>query len=124
MFCITTETAKAKQPYVLPLEIKSYGPTYLLIKDPEEFLRRLKKYFKKNKIGSQCGKVQYYDDGIDQQALTLFHKRMKHKSENEYRIIAYKETTDKALKFRIGSLEDISEICFTNQYTGFQFVWE
>ena len=101
-------------------QVKEFGSHFLLINNPAQFMERLKYKIGESGMEYQAQAVKYYDQWQHNGPLTLFHKTFEYKYQNEYRI-SVNNKTDKPVKFRLGSLEDISQIIETERIDHLQF---
>lgn len=101
-------------------KVKEFGSHFLVISDPAQFMERLKFKIKESGMKFQAQAVEYYDKWQHNGPLTLFHKTLEYKYQNEYRILVNNKT-DKPIKFSLGSLEEISQILETDRIQHLQF---
>lgn len=101
-------------------KVKEFGSHFLVISNPAQFMERLKFKIKESGMEFQAQAVEYYDKWKHNGSLTLFHKTLEYKYQNEYRVLVNNKT-DKPIKFSLGSLEDISQILETDRIQHLQF---
>jgi hypothetical protein len=123
LFCILASETKEMPRFELTNEIKEMGESYLLIKNSREFMRRVVLGLNQNNYNHEYSIINYYNPESDHKKLGLFYKQEKYNYQKEFRILVESEPAEH-IQFDIGSLEDIAEICPTNKFKGFDFVWE
>lgn len=84
------------------------GTHCLIIKDVRKFISSVMEKLDENGFSSSQNLISYYDYDKNHN-LTFFDKSDLFSYQNEHRIIAY-TTTDKPLKFEIGSMRNYAEI--------------
>lgn len=106
-------------------EMKSFSDDCVVIKNPDEFIRRFTTACKKEKIIG-CHEQVFYDKDALQKSKVLkiiednnlqscFYKNEKFSLQQEYRFLVCKEF-DKAFILNIGCIRDIAEICKTENF--------
>ncbi len=123
LYHFSDDETRSNSYFQFPESIKQMGDSYLLIKNPKQFMDRLIKGLEKNKFEYNYGVVTYYDETKNQDNLTLFHKPVSYAYQKEFRILVKSHQKD-PIEFNIGSLEDIAEILGINDYKGLHFKWE
>ena len=113
LFVITNEHVIGK-PFVDEKNLK-FGKKALLINDPDKFFERFRIAIE-SKTKYSCQLVKYYDDNEDQHRLTVFQKPNRFKHQSEFRFHIH-EMNEGPFIFKIGSIEDISQILDTSVIT-------
>lgn len=98
-------------------KMSKFGSHALIIKNGEEFMKRVKNGLQNNGYGYTRDLVQYYDGNtfehmkeISENDMRIaFWKRQKYAYQQEYRILAHAQTED-YLSIEIGDLRDITEL--------------
>ena len=103
------EIEPGKPPYTINNELLRMGDKVLLIVDGVLFFKILDHSLEKNGFVCQRGKVRYYDPSIYNGELTLHHKDIKFKFQNEYRILINSPNNEPA-KIYLPGLKQISYI--------------
>lgn len=129
LFSILETETRESEFFEFSDDIKKMGKHFIIIRNPKEFMTRMLTALEKNSYCYEHGVVNYYDPQLDHKNLGLFHKGNQFQAQKEYRIAIGlesegQEPQQEHIQFNIGSLEDIAEICETNQYRGLQFKWE
>jgi hypothetical protein len=104
MYAITPDLATGK-PFIDERNV-CFGNAGLLILDPPEFLKRIKKAIR-GKMKFDYKPVYYYPDNKDYNNLTVFHKQEYFSYQREFRLLFHYQNSE-PLKVLIGSIEDIS----------------
>ncbi len=109
IYAISDELVKRKWQHRIDNRMENFGTHCLFIKNPKLFLSKLK--YKLTDLGHEysSGLVTYKNYSINNHELTPFNKSHILGYQKEHRTIAWTNKTE-ALKFEIGSLEDISKI--------------
>lgn len=95
-------------------DMGKFGDYVVIIKDPEEFQRRLLDAANKQEFMCLCHEVEY-DDKIDE-SRDVFNKEYKYAYQNEWRSALYRNALDcEPYVLFIGSIEDIAEWCYTKE---------
>lgn len=110
-------------------DIKKMGDSYLLINNPREFMNRLLTTLDQGGYCYSHGIIEYYVPSGNHKKLGLFHKQSNYQYQKEYRIVIELNPDNNIqppehIKFEIGNLEDIAEICSIDQHKGLQFRWK
>jgi hypothetical protein len=106
--------------FTIPNECKSLGDHYLIIKDPTEFLMRVKNKLTELKLEANYGYIQYKDFSTYTGKKTIFEKDIKLLYQNEFRLFIH-NSENKVLDIKIGSIEDISSIGVCEELTTVNF---
>ena len=125
LFHITEKDTLEMETYNIPNEIRSekkweYG---VVIKRPDIFIQRMVQALNLLGYPHEYGKLEYYDEKIDQNDLTPFNKRVLYSYQKEFRFLI-NQGTKEAFRLEIGSIKDISEIFKVNEIAGFKFAFE
>ena len=107
MLAITSKLASEVDK--LDKKNKKFGDTFLVINNPEEFLKRVDSALKNRSIDYDAGLVSYYDEHNFSGDLDIFKKPKKFEHQSEYRIF-FDLGSNEPFKINIGSIEDISTI--------------
>lgn len=95
--------------------------TALIIKDQNEFIKRINSQAKANGINIKYGFVKYYDESFDEASRlcsisekeidsVAFHKRNKYAYQQEYRfVVKNRDANQLYYEMNIGDISDISE---------------
>ncbi|OKS87896.1 hypothetical protein [Mucilaginibacter polytrichastri] len=106
--------------FTIPVECKSLGDHYLIIKDANEFLTRVKNKLTELKLDARYGYIQYKDFLTYTGKKTIFEKDIKLSYQNEFRLFIH-NSENKVLDIKIGSIEDISSIGICEELTTVNF---
>lgn len=99
---------------VFELDKLGFGDTYVLFRNPDEFLRRLEEAAKRAGHTVTCKYVGYADRRAYQGPIGVFRKFSEHAVEQELRVSVL-PGTGAPLSLRLGDLSDIAIIGPTNQ---------
>lgn len=102
-------------------KLARFGTHALVIKNGDEFVRRVKEGLLSNNIGYTCDFVKYYSfNNLEQMreiqgdnSRIVFWKRQKYAYQQEYRFIAHTHVDD-YLSVNIGDISDITELIKTS----------
>ena len=119
LYYITLEDLKSTDIFQIDTRMREFGSHFLMIRTPGEFLSKIKTYLDDNKYEYSFNSITYYDTKQGQKNLTLFHKPDNLKHQKEYRIIVKARMKTKPLLFRIGGIENCSEIFQTKNLESF-----
>lgn len=97
-----------------------FGDTFVVIFNPKEFLSRIDAAIKNLNKTYSWNLVKYYDEDSHNGDLDVFHKPLKYKHQNEFRIFV-NNAENEPLILKIGSIEDISEIFEINKFRKLRF---
>ena len=91
-----------------------FGDFVVIIKDPDEFQRRLVEAASNMEYRCLCGNVHYSDEADSSR--DVFNKAMEYSYQNEWRMALYRGVTmcDPCELF-IGAINDIAEWCYTRE---------
>lgn len=97
--------------------MSEFGDSVLVIKNPNEFIRRVTLAMKKNNLTFAKGNVQYFEgnslecfqDIKEESSHVAFWKRKKYAYQQEYRLLVGKQVEDHYI-LNIGDISDISQI--------------
>ncbi len=92
----------------------------MIIKDCEEFYKRLIKGFKDNQLRIETGFVEYYDRDSHSGELSLFHKSKEFEHQREFRILISNQSNT-PIKFSIGSLHDVADMYDSSVLEGIEY---
>lgn len=96
--------------FTIPEECTKMGDHYLVIKNYEEFLRRVSKSLSELNLEARHGFVGYKDFSKFTGSKTVFEKDIEFAFQKEFRIFI-QTNIQQAIDIKIGSIADISEIC-------------
>ncbi|ULQ53345.1 hypothetical protein [Flavihumibacter fluvii] len=122
LFYITEEETKNNIPFELSLEMKKMGDYFLLITNPNEFMKRIEAHLNALGLNFNYSTVNYYDPTVNHQNLGFFDKPQQFDYQKEFRIIVESKVPG-PLEFSIGSLRDIAELMNSQNCQGFNFSW-
>ncbi|MCG3690628.1 hypothetical protein [Aliarcobacter butzleri] len=111
MYALTTEHFKVKDGIYIDTRNFEFGDTCVIIKDINEFYKRIQKYCNDTKIYAKAKPIEYvnpfkYDDKMD-----LFKKYNTHEHQSEWRILLHDPNNEHdCFKIKLGSLKDIADI--------------
>ncbi|RRJ86682.1 hypothetical protein EG240_15930 [Paenimyroides tangerinum] len=91
----------------LKIDIKEFGESLVIIKNPRVFMERVIKKLDELKLDYKYRPVQYYDDDHSGN-LSTFHKRVKYKDQNEFRFFINCKNKHEPITIQIGDLRDIA----------------
>lgn len=86
-----------------------FGECAVFIKNPKEFINRIKMEFANDKLECKYSQVIYYNENNRPTKLTPFHKLSYYDFQNEFRIATNLKSSN-AYKLTIGNIEDIALI--------------
>lgn len=95
----------------------------MVIFNPKEFLSRIDRAMKHINLKYSWNLVQYYDEKTHNGDLGVYHKPLKFKHQNEFRIFV-EYNHESPLVLNIGSIEDISEILEIEEFERVRFKFE
>lgn len=104
LYAITPDLATG-EPFIDGRNVH-FGDAGLLILNPPEFIRRIKRAIR-GKFKVDYNPVYYYTNNNDYQNLTVFHKQEYFSYQREFRLLFHYQNTE-PLIISFGSLEDIS----------------
>ena len=125
LFCLYAFDAsnyQLNEPF-LPLvddEMIKLGTHVLLIKDSDEFLKRIERELQILNLHSQCDFIKYLDFSTYTGDKTFFQKDLRFKHQNEVRIWI-DNPLPKCLDFKIGSIKDIAEVFSVKEFKSLSF---
>lgn len=94
------------------MEMESFGDYVVIIKDPDEFQRRLVRAAEERKYKCLCSDVDY--SGKYDQTRDVFVKEIRYAYQNEWRAALYRGIPKcEPCELYIGPVDDISEWCYT-----------
>lgn len=108
VFCMYVLLESASKSLVDPRNFE-FGDTFVILKDGDEFLRRVHATAKKENIVLKQGCVEYVDKAKHNGAIGVFRKFSEFAYQSEFRlsVVTEKETP---FSLRIGDISDISMI--------------
>jgi hypothetical protein len=121
MIAITTELSNFTD--ILDKQNMQFGDSFLVIFNPKEFLSRIDIAIKHADLKYRWNLVKYYDEQTHSGELGVFHKPLKFKHQNEFRIFV-ENNQRSPLVLKIGSIEDISEIFEIEEFERLRFRFE
>lgn len=100
---------------------KNFGDSALLINNPYEFINRINKSFKEQELSFLNGKVDYYDQSIndkemidsikqDYNKVAFWKRKSDFDYQQEYRILCTSIEVDDYIQINIGDIKDITQI--------------
>jgi hypothetical protein len=108
VFCMHVLLESASKSLVDPRNFE-FGDTFVILKDGDEFLRRVHATAKKENIVLKQGCVEYVDKAKYNGAMGVFRKFSEFKYQSEFRFSAVTEK-DTPFSLRIGDISDISKV--------------
>jgi hypothetical protein len=123
LYYISEDQTRQQAFYPIPGNMKAYGDFYVLIKNPREFISRVKNALDKAGLTYAHGCVHYYDPNANHRSLGYFHKKDTHMDEQEFRFIIKSRSPDPTILY-LGDMTDIAELLHINQHAGFHFIWD
>ncbi len=120
MYCIKNTELEKGQKYRVSEKMKDFGSHFLFIHNPQEFKRRFEKVFKDQNLGYRAGVVKYYNDKNYSGPLSLFHKKIEHEYQKEFRIIT-RNSRSEPIILKLGNLKKISTIIETDRLEHLEF---
>lgn len=109
MYSIAVDKHELGNNHLITDEAKSFGDHFLVIKNWNEFLRRVAVKLETLGMTGKYGFITYKDFTKYHGKKTLFEKDLAFKPQQEFRIFIHNESTE-PLDLYIGSIADISEI--------------
>lgn len=99
-----------------------FGSTefFAAIINPKQFLQRICDYLDLASLNYKYAPIEYLDYESYEGKLNQFHKRMKYKDQNEFRIYV-ENLTNSPLVFEIGDLSDICHIGNTKEHLNLKY---
>jgi len=90
------------------------------ITDPKQFLQRILGYLELTSLKYKYQPIEYLDYKLYEGKLNQFHKRIKYKGQNEFRIYV-ENLVNQPLIFEIGDLTDICHIAKTKDHLNLKY---
>lgn len=106
LFCLYALTKPVKE-FLFPAEHEWFGDSLVLVKNALEFLIRVAKAAKEQKLAIQGVRVEYYDENDYSGQVGRFKKSSRFAYQNEFRI-AIEAGVDEPFRFEIGDIRDIT----------------
>ena len=106
LFCLYAITKPVKGS-LFPTEHEWFGDSLVLVKNALEFLIRVAKAAKEQKLAIQGVRVEYYDENDYSGQVGRFKKSSRFAYQNEFRI-AIEAGVDGPFRFEIGDIRDIT----------------
>lgn len=106
LFCLYAVTKPAKE-FLFPAQHEWFGDSLVLVKNAPEFLIRVAKAAKEQKLTIQGAQVEYYDENDYSGQVGRFKKSSRFAYQNEFRI-AIEAGVDGPFRFEIGDIHDIT----------------
>lgn len=120
MYCIKSTEMDINKNFRVSEKMKEFGTHFLFIHNPKVFKEKIELAFRENNLAYRANAVTYYDDKIYSGSLSLFHKKMDHSYQKEFRIISRNFKTEPII-LKLGSLENISRIVETKRLEHLEF---
>lgn len=120
MYCIKNTELEVGQKYRVSEKMKEFGSHFLFIHNPQEFIQRVEKVFEEQDLSFRAGVVKYYNHKNYSGPLSLFHKKVDHEYQKEFRIITRNSKSDPII-FQLGNLKNISTIIETKRLEHLEF---
>lgn len=108
VFCMYAFRESASKSLIDPRNFE-FGDTYALLKDGDEFLRRIQETAKKENIVLEQGLVEYVDRTTYNGKIGIFRKFSEFAYQSEFRLVVV-TGKEAPFSFRIGDISDISMI--------------
>lgn len=109
LYSLELSDLNTDEAYKINSRMAAFGSHFLMIRNVSEFLKRITTYLDTKEFEYCYGAVTYYNLKNPQAELTLFHKPEHLNHQKEFRIIV-KAKCEKPLQFKVGSLEDFSDV--------------
>ena len=124
LFCLYAINADRKSintTFRIDASVKGFGEYFMIIKDTDEFLRRIRIAMDKQKWKWSYSMVEYVDFTKYNGKKTVFQKDIKYSYQREFRVFI-KNKASNPLFLEIGDLSDISVICETRIVDTLEFL--
>jgi hypothetical protein len=108
VFCMYAFLESTSKSLVDPRNL-DFGDTFVILKDADEFLRRVHATAKKENIVLEQGFVEYVDKKTYDGAMAVFRKFSEFAYQSEFRLSVVAEK-DTPFSLRIGDISDISMV--------------
>jgi hypothetical protein len=115
LFCLYALTKPGKE-FLFPAEHEWFGDSLVLVKDAPEFLTRVAKAAKEQKLPMRGAPVEYYDENDYSGQVGRFKKSSRFAYQIEYRI-AIEAGVDGPFRLQIGDFHDITSEVHLNKPT-------
>jgi hypothetical protein len=118
LYFVSLEEMKIEREHRINIKMQEFGDHFLFIRSPRKFFERINKYLTDNKYEFCHQPINYFDEKVDQQDLTLFNKKETLKHQKEYRFLV-KAKSNEYLKFNIAPLPNYCELYETKNLNDF-----